>query len=477
VDVLYFTSTAFGSAALNAAALAIIVAPASWLCGIFAFRLPLSLGRLTNMIVYNDAHCENMRSVTPLVALDRATLQLDPGEQAPRTWWAATAPLLARMGRWRKHALAKADTAASQRGFKTWNAVAAGIRTTAVLFTSGAMLVCNALDGASMASYLCLRGPLLLRMDLLSHPAVANSFFLRSAADRLSHADLAYLFATRSASAALLGCIPMVALVFINSAVLDVRLVGYWANENALYSWSPVSSAAIAINGVTFAAVGTFFLVSFFTHRPAPEETKPLKVEDPQAEEDGFAAPEAASPEAPAELGRQQKTIFTRALERVVASMAEWDRIMLDDSIEASGATPQMVDPQEAEPPSILARKELKRPMARAASEMSFVAQSVADAEAAVASPESSTSPAIEGYVRHVLTENGVAVGLRVELKQGAPPRHRLDDPTRLLVAGQQGVLDEEGPCASPYVIWDGGMGRIFCHVEDLWLLQPKLTV
>ena len=143
--------------------------------------------------------------------------------------------------------------------------------------------------------------------------------------------------------------------------------------------------------------------------------------------------------------------------QRIITSMAAWDRIMLDDSTEAGSA--HLFHPPEVSPPSISASKLLQRSLARAASLLGVVIQS------------GSQAPEAEGCVRQVLNEHAVAKGLRVELKHGAPPRHRLDDPARLLVAGQQGVLDEDGPCASPYVIWDGGMGRIFCHVEDLWLV------
>jgi hypothetical protein len=475
VDALYLCSTAFASATLKGAAIGAALLPSLWFYGLLWTRFPLSLLRLTNKVVYNDPHCDEttIRTVTPLVALERARVVLDPGEVAPSLWWAISAPALARLGTWRKAALTRADIAPSQRSFETWTACASVIRLAGVLLNSTALLPCAILNAASLAAYVCLRGPLLLRLDLLAHPAVAHAFFLRSLGERLSHSDLAFLFATRSASAALLGCLPMLTLVPINSSLLQLKLVGYWASENLPFAWSNVAQASLAIHGTTVAAVSAYWLFSYFTHRPLPA---------PQQ----AAAKEKAAPDASGEEGEEMASAAPppppamSLTARVLTSMASWDRIMLDDALGGGAETPEAeaVVPGQARASAITISAQLHALMSRAVAGSARRPAADSDVVAARPSPvveEAAAAevalPASSGVARHVLTEHTVAKGRRVELKPEAPPRHRLDDPSRLLVGGAQGTLDEDGPCASPFVVWDGGAGRIFCHTEDLWLL------
>ena len=483
VDALYLSSTAFASSTLKGAAIGAALLPSLWFYGVLATRFPLSLLRLTNKVVYNDPHCDEttMRTVTPLVALERARVVLDPGEVAPSLWWAISAPALARLGTWRKAALTKADIAPSQRSFETWTACASAIRLAGVLLSSTTLLPCATLNAASLAAYLCLRGPLLLRLDLLAHPAIAHAFFLRSPGERLSHSDLAFLFATRSASAALLGCLPMLALVPINSSLLQLQLVGYWAAENQSFAWSNVAQASMAIHGATVAAVAAFWLSSYFMHRPPPpaQQTAAEKAVPDASGEEGEEVASAAPPTPPA------MNLTTRLL----TSMAHWDCIMLDDALGGGAATPEAEagQPGQARASAGTISAQLHALLSRAVA--GSAGRPVGDSDAVAARPSpvveedeaaaaDVASPASGGFARHVLTEHTVARGLRVELKPEAPPRHRLDDPSRLLVGGAQGTLDEDGPCASPFVVWDGGAGRIFCHTEDLWLLvQTKARV
>jgi hypothetical protein len=66
--------------------------------------------------------------------------------------------------------------------------------------------------------------------------------------------------------------------------------------------------------------------------------------------------------------------------------------------------------------------------------------------------------------------------GARVELKPDAPEKFRADTPGTILLPGARGVIDEDAPCANPYVHWEGGGGRIFFHISDLYLVVPRRT-
>ena len=77
-------------------------------------------------------------------------------------------------------------------------------------------------------------------------------------------------------------------------------------------------------------------------------------------------------------------------------------------------------------------------------------------------------------YDRHALHVADVRRGVRVELKAGAPERFREDAPGRILLPGSQGVIDEDAACVNPFVVWDGGAGRMFFHVDDLLYLQLR---
>ena len=484
VDALYLASTAFASTTLKGAAIGAAVLPSLWFYGLLATRFPLSLLRLTNKVVYDDPHCDEttLRTVTPLVALDRARVALEPGEVAPSAWWALASPALARLGTWRKAALTRADVAPSQRSFETWTAAGAAIRLAAVVLNSIALLPCAALNATSLAAYLCLRGPLLLRLDLLAHPAVAHAFFLRGPDERMSHAELAFLFATRSMSAALLGCLPMLALVPINSSQLQLLLVGYWANENLPFAWSNTAQASMAIHGATVAAVTAFWLFSYLTHRPPPAVEQAHVAAQEKAAQDAAGEEEEENAPSPAAVAAPRMSVA----QRVLASMASWDRIMLDDPLAGGAATPQAESQRQggnSRQSAGTISAQLHALLVRA---VGGVERGAANSGAAAPRPppvgqggespdeEGAQAPAVApppSVARHPLTEHTVTKGLRVELRPEAPPRHRLDDPSRLLLPGAQGVLDEDGPCASPYVVWDGGAGRIFCHVEDLWLV------
>jgi len=430
-DVLYVTTGVFATYRLFQLCALFVALPTLWFLAVLA-RVKLSLNRVWSLALYGDPYSDDsMRSITPLAALERPGPPVQERERMHVFWWWACAPavLIARP------ALLSLDAAArrlehSPAAVGLLGLVRFVIR--AAIFVLAAFTLPLAFGASALAAvgYVLALGPIMLRLEMLSAATTANRYFMRCdplTPEPLDAEEMAFLYQTRGLSHALLQSAPQALVTISNVAALKHFLL-----PTGYEQFSKLSKVTLAFSLISLLLNLAHWVTSYMQFRGAA-----------------------------AKGGKGRASLSS--------NMAHWDRLRLLNGPGAfaftdagAGGMPVAAAPAAASAAAIL-------PVLSAAAPPPPPPPPQPRSRAARARAAAPVD-------KYELLLADVRRGARVELKPDAPEKFRADTPGTILLPGARGVIDEDAPCANPYVHWEGGGGRIFFHISDLYLVVPRRT-
>jgi len=430
-DILYVTTAVFATGRLYQLCAIFIAAPTAWYL-VLLWRLKLSLNRVWSYALYGDPYSDDtMRAITPLAALERPGPPVQERERMHVFWWWATAPavLLARPALLRCDALARqaehSPAALGLLGFCRFC-----IRALVFCFVAATLPFAFGASALAAVGYVLALGPIMLRLEMLSSATTANRFFMRCdprTPTPLNAVELAFLFQTRGMSHALMQSVPQILLIISNVQALQAFTLPAGVEQ-----FSRLSKVTLAFSIVSAVLNLAHWASSYLQFR---------------------------------EVAGKRRTTLAK-------NMAHWDRLNLLNGPGAVAFTDASSSVVGADADAAAGGA----PIAASAAAILPVLSGAAAAAAAVPPQRSSRAAraAASAVVdRFELLLADVRRGALVELKPDAPAKFRADAPGSVLLPGARGVVDEDAPCVNPYIIWDGGAGRVFFHISDLYLIVP----
>ena len=429
-DVLYVTTAVFATYRLFQLCALFIALPTLWYLAVLA-RVKLSLNRVWSLALYGDPYSDDsVRSITPLAALERPGPPVQERERMHVFWWWACAPavLIARP------ALLSLDATArrmehSPAALGLLGLVRFVIR--AAIFVLAAFTLPLAFGASALAAvgYVLALGPVMLRLEMLSSATTANRYFLRCdplSPEPLDAMEMAFLYQTRGLSHALLQSAPQVLITISNVAALQKTTL-----PTGYEQFSKLSKVTLAFSIISLLLNLAHWVTSYMQFR-------------------GVAA-----------AGGKGRASLS-------SNMAHWDRLRLLNGPGAFAFTDVGAGGVQV----------AAAPAAASAAAILPVLSAAAPPPPPPPQPRSRSqrARAAAPMEKYELLLADVRRGARVELKPDAPEKFRADEPGTILLPGARGVIDEDAPCATPYVHWEGGAGRIFFHISDLYLVVPCRT-
>jgi hypothetical protein len=430
-DILYITTAVFATGRLYQLCAIFIAAPTAWYL-VLLWRLKLSVNRVWSYALYGDPYSDDtMRAITPLAALERPGPPVQERERMHIFWWWATAPavLLARPALLRCDALARqaehSPAALGLLGFCRFC-----IRALVFCFVAATLPFAFGASALAAVGYVLALGPIMLRLEMLSSATTANRFFMRCdprTPTPLNAVEMAFLFQTRGMSHVLMQSVPQILLIISNVQALQAFTLPAGVEQ-----FSRLSKVTLAFSIVSAVLNLAHWASSYLQFR---------------------------------EVAGKRRTTLAK-------NMAHWDRLNLLNGPGAVAFTDASSSVVGADADAAAGGA----PIAASAAAILPVLSGAAAAAAAVPPQRSSRAAraAASAVVdRFELLLADVRRGALVELKPDAPAKFRADAPGSVLLPGARGVVDEDAPCVNPYIIWDGGAGRVFFHISDLYLIVP----